>query len=112
MGSDIEIVEGLEAHKVSWTTVPVEDLRRNKSESVVHHCPSIEIELCTPLLKDNISIAIPPDCDVPQLCELLNKQSNDILPIVIYCISETVLSESVSTSSCKHSYFTFTYLQY
>lgn len=96
MGNDFEIVEGLEAHKIPWTTVPEQDIRRNENECVLNHCPSLEIEMCTPLLKDNISIAIPPDCQVSQLCELLSKQYVNTLPIVVYCISESVLSDLVS----------------
>lgn len=96
MGNDIEIVGGLEAHKLPWTTIPEQDIRRSENENVLNHCPSLEIELCTPLLKDNISIAIPPDCSSSQLCELLNKQYSNILPIIIYCITGNVLNDSVS----------------
>lgn len=96
MANDIEIVEGLQAHKVAWTTIPEQDMRRNENESVLNHCPSLEIELFTPLLKDNISIDVPPDCQASQLCELLSKQHSNILPIIVYCISEHVLNDVVS----------------
>lgn len=95
LGNDIEIVEKLEAHEVSWITVPEKDIRRNENENVLNHCPGIEIELTTPVLKDNVSIAVPPDCHVTHLTELLNKQHRNILPIVIYGISENVLSDVV-----------------
>lgn len=58
-------------------------------------CASLEVELCHPLLKDNANIMVPPDCYVDHVQEILNKHVKNVLPVIIYAVSEDILSDSV-----------------
>ncbi|KAG5892847.1 hypothetical protein JTB14_022170 [Gonioctena quinquepunctata] len=90
---DIEIVEKLQDHDKSWTVIPEADLRRREDESLLDHCTSLEVELPHAILKENVSIIVPPDCPVEQLTDVLSKYVKNSLPIVVYTISEGVLTD-------------------
>lgn len=96
MGHDIEIVEQLKAHERNWVTLPEEDLQRNDEECLLDHCPSLEVELNHAMLKENVKIMVPPDCQPEQLPEVLGKHMENTLPVIIYTISNDLLSEIVS----------------
>lgn len=93
---DIEIVDKLEANEKPWTTIPDVDLQRKEHECVFDHCPSLEIDLPHVILKENVNVMVPPDCVVDKLSDMLNKYLDDILPIVVYMLSDDVLTDSVS----------------
>ncbi|XP_056645894.1 dual serine/threonine and tyrosine protein kinase-like isoform X1 [Diorhabda sublineata] len=93
LNQEIEVVEKLQAHERSWITIPEPDLQRNTHESLVDHCPSLEVELSHSFLKENVNLMVPPDCSIEQLNELCCKYMNNILPIVVYTISEGILSD-------------------
>lgn len=94
LNQDIEIVEKLQAHEKSWITIPEADLQRSDNESLLDHCPSLEVELSHSILKENVNIMVPPDCSIEQLSEILYKYMDNVLPIVVYAISEGILSDS------------------
>ncbi|KAJ8986249.1 hypothetical protein NQ317_009955 [Molorchus minor] len=94
LGHEIEIVEQLKAHEKPWVTIPVEDLLRGDEESLLDHCPSLEVELCNSILRENVEIVVPADCEVDELSEILNKNMNNVLPLVIYSVSEEILNDS------------------
>lgn len=96
LNQDIEIVEKLQAHEKSWITIPEADLQRSDNESLLDHCPSLEVELSHSILKENVNIMVAPDCSIEQLSEILYKYMDNVLPIVVYAISEGILSDSVS----------------
>ncbi|XP_019866384.1 dual serine/threonine and tyrosine protein kinase-like isoform X2 [Aethina tumida] len=93
LGHDIEIVEQLKAHERNWVTLPEEDLQRNDEECLLDHCPSLEVELNHAVLKENVKIMVPPDCQPEQLPEVLGKHMENTLPVIIYTISNDLLSE-------------------
>lgn len=101
LGHDIEIVEQLKAHEKPWITIPEEDLRRNDDESLLDHCPAVEVDLNHSILKENMKIMVPADCEVEELTEALSKYVNNILPIVIYSVYEEVLNDTVRGSAVK-----------
>ncbi|KAJ8926827.1 hypothetical protein NQ314_020677 [Rhamnusium bicolor] len=94
LGHEIEIVEKLKAHEEAWMTIPEEDLQRRDDECLLDHCPSLEVELCHLILKENVQIMVPADCEVDELTEILNKHTNNVLPIVIYAVYEEILNDS------------------
>ncbi|KAL1493339.1 hypothetical protein ABEB36_011413 [Hypothenemus hampei] len=94
LGHEIEIVEELKAHEeTSWVTIPEEDLRREDRDNLLDHCPSIEVILKHKLLKDNVKVMVPPDCHLDQLVEVLGRFSENILPVIIYSVSDDMLSD-------------------
>ncbi|XP_060515912.1 dual serine/threonine and tyrosine protein kinase-like isoform X4 [Cylas formicarius] len=93
LGNEIEIVENLKAHEKPWVTVPVEDLQRGDDENLLDHCPSLEVQLKHPLLKEKLKIMVPPDCPSNQFNELALK-CVDILPAIIYAVTEETLSDT------------------
>ncbi|XP_018566514.1 dual serine/threonine and tyrosine protein kinase-like isoform X2 [Anoplophora glabripennis] len=94
LGHDIEIVEKLKAHEKPWITIPEEDLQRNDEESLLDHCPAVEVDLNHSILKENVKIMVPADCEVEELTEALSKYVHNILPIVIYSVYEEVLNDT------------------
>lgn len=95
LGLEFEIVENLIAHEEAWVTIPEKDLRREESECPIDHCPSLEIHLNNALLRDNIQILVPPDCLPEQIPRVLKSMGN-VLPVIIYSITEELLSDIVS----------------
>lgn len=95
LGPEFEILEKLKAHEKPWTTIPIEDLQRNNNECILDHCPSLEIELRHPILKDNVKIMVPPDCSPHLLPEILLKNMDNVLPVIAYAVSEDILTDSV-----------------
>ncbi|XP_064215585.1 dual serine/threonine and tyrosine protein kinase isoform X1 [Tribolium castaneum] len=89
-GDEYEIVEKLKAHEKPWVTIPEEDLQRIGDDL----CASLEVEICHTLLKDNANIMVPPDCQPDQVHEILNKHMKSVLPVIIYAVSEDILSDS------------------
>lgn len=89
--NEYEIVEKLKSHEKPWTTIPEQDLIR-----IGDTCASLEVEFCHVLLKDNVNIMVPPDSNLDQLLEVLSKHMNKVLPIIIYTVSENILTDSVS----------------
>lgn len=94
LGHEFEIVETLQAHKEQWVTIPEEDLQRDENECPLDHCPSLEVSLNHPILKDNLQILIPPDCLSEQIPEILKNVEN-ILPVIIYAITDELLNDKV-----------------
>lgn len=94
LGHEFEIVERLKAHEEPWITIPEEDLQRDENECPLDHCPSLEVSLNHPVLKDNLQILIPPDCSSEQLPGILKNVEN-ILPVIIYAITEELLNDKV-----------------
>ncbi|CAH1153536.1 unnamed protein product [Phaedon cochleariae] len=94
LGHEIEIVERLQAHEKSWTTIPDGDLQRGDNECLLEYCPSLEVELPHIVLKENVKLMVPPDCPPEQLTETLYKYVENVLPIVVYTTSEGVLSDA------------------
>lgn len=90
--NEYEIVEKLKAHEKPWTTIPQDDLIR-----IGDTCASLEVEFSHVLLKDNVNIMVPPDCNLDQLLEILSKHMNNVLPVVIYTVSENILTDGVRT---------------
>lgn len=93
LGSEYEILEKLKAHDHQWVTIPEEDIQLGEQESPSPHCPSLEVELCNPLLKENVVIMVPPDCQPEEYPDILIRHTNNILPVIIYAVSEDVLSD-------------------
>lgn len=96
LGHDIEIVEKLKAHEKPWITIPEEDLQRNDDESLLDHCPAVEVDLNHSILKENVKIMVPADCEADELTEVLSKHVDNILPVVIYAVYEDILNDAVS----------------
>ncbi|KAJ8942468.1 hypothetical protein NQ318_017761 [Aromia moschata] len=94
LGHEIEIVEKLKAHEKPWITIPEEDLQRGNDEPLLDHCPSLEVEMCHSILRENVEIIVPADCQVEELTETLNRNVNNVLPLVIYAVSEDILNDS------------------
>mgnify|MGYP005984174289 CR=1 FL=1 len=84
----------MKAHENPWVTIPEEDLQRTGDDV----CASLEVEIDHPLLKDNANIMVPPDCHIDHLPEILNKYMSNTLPVIIYAVSEDILSDSVNTN--------------
>lgn len=95
LGSEIEIVEHLKAHEGIWECIPEEDLKMKDDENLLDHCPSLEVVLKHNLLKENVKIMVLPECALDQLQDLLNKTLENILPVIVYAVSETSLSDMV-----------------
>ncbi|KAL3289629.1 hypothetical protein HHI36_023039 [Cryptolaemus montrouzieri] len=93
LGHEYEILEKLKAHDHQWVTIPEEDIQLNDRECPTEHCPSLEVELCHPMLKDNVVIMVPPDCQSDQYSDILNRHTKNVLPVIIYAVSEDVLSD-------------------
>ncbi|XP_050314331.1 dual serine/threonine and tyrosine protein kinase-like isoform X2 [Anthonomus grandis grandis] len=92
---EIEIVEKLNAHQdSSWVTIPEEDLKRNDTENLLDHCPSVEVVLKNKILKENFNISIPPDCQLEQLVEIISNRIEKVLPVIVYVVSEDTLSDA------------------
>lgn len=94
LGHEFEIVENLKAHTEQWTTIPEEDLQRDENECPLDHCPSLEVYLNHPILKDNLQILIPPDCLSEQIPGILKNVEN-ILPVIMYAITDELLNDKV-----------------
>lgn len=56
----------------------------------------MEVDLNHLILKENVKIMVPADCEVEELMETLSKHVDNILPIVIYAVYEEVLNDNVS----------------
>lgn len=92
--NEIEIVENLKAHEdSSWVTIPEEDIKRKPNENLLDHCPSIEVILKHNILKDNVKIVVPPDCPPDQLVQVMGKLMENVLPVIVYAVSEDTLSD-------------------
>ncbi|CAH1979314.1 unnamed protein product [Acanthoscelides obtectus] len=91
---EIEIVEKLHAHDASWIVVPEADIQRRDDENLLDHCPWLEIELPQAMLKENVNIIVPPDIEMAQLSENISKHFDNVLPIIVYAISEEILTDS------------------
>lgn len=102
LGLEYEIVENLKAHEEPWTTIPEKDLQRDDNECLVDHCPSLEVMIDNPFLRDNIQILIPPDCSVDQIAGVM-KGIESVLPVILYAITEDLLSDKVSEAFQKMS---------
>lgn len=89
-GHEYEIVERLKAHDKPWNTIPEDDLQNNDDL-----CASLEVELCHVMLKENVNIMVPPDCHPDFLKDILNKHTSNILPVIIYAVSEDLLDDIV-----------------
>ncbi|XP_066248438.1 dual serine/threonine and tyrosine protein kinase-like isoform X1 [Euwallacea similis] len=95
LGHEFEIVENLKAHEESsWVTIPEDDIRRSDKENLLDHCPSVEVVLKHKLLKENVKIVVPPDCDPHQLVDLLGKLVENVLPVILYAVSDDTLNDS------------------
>lgn len=94
LGCEYEIVESLKAHQEPWNTIPEIDLQRSIHECPLDHCPSVEVTLCHPFLRQNLQFFIPPDCLPEQIPEVL-KNTENILPVIIYAITEGTLNDTV-----------------
>lgn len=95
LGEEFEIVEKLKANEGPWETIPVEDLQRDSKESPKDHCATLEVELCHSILRERVNIIIPPDCSIEDLADVLSKNLKDILPILIYSISDRTITDTV-----------------
>lgn len=87
---------GVQDH--SWHVVPEQDLHRLENEIPLEHCPSLEVELYHPLLKDNVQIIIPPDCSPEELLDISTKGLDKIWPVIIYVIVDAKLTDEVGTT--------------
>lgn len=96
LGDDIEIVEKLKGNERIWVTIPDEDLTRDSNESPKDHCPTLEVQLSHSLLAENVNIVVPPDCDVDDLPEVIDKHLDRYFPILVYCFTGNQLNETVS----------------
>ncbi|GJQ66842.1 hypothetical protein Trydic_g18598 [Trypoxylus dichotomus] len=94
LGHEYEIVDSLKAHEEPWTIVPVQDLIRRENEFPLDHCPTIEVDLCNSVLRENVVIIVTPDCPTEHLGDTLIKQLDNVLPILIYVISGEILTEA------------------
>ncbi|VEN57692.1 unnamed protein product [Callosobruchus maculatus] len=91
---EIEIVEKLHAHDTPWVMVPEADIQRRDDENLLDHCPWLDIELPQAILKENVNIVVPPDVEIVQLSEMMSKCLDNILPIVVYAISEEIVTDT------------------
>lgn len=96
LGCEFEIVESLKAHQEPWVTMPEADLQRSVHECPLDHCPSVEITMCHPFLRENLQFFIPPDCLPEQIPGVLKNMEN-VLSVIIYAITEETLSDTVSS---------------
>lgn len=94
LGNEYEIVEELKGNKGQWHTVPEEDLHRLDNELPLEHCPTLEIEINHVALKENFHLVIPPDCPYDDLANIVAKNMDKMLSVIIYVI-EGILSEDV-----------------
>ncbi|KAF2887681.1 hypothetical protein ILUMI_18492 [Ignelater luminosus] len=94
LGQEYEIVEKLKAHERPWTTVPESDILRSDQESPAEHCPALEIKLNSSFLKDKVNMLVPPDCPWEHLSEVITKCLDNILPVIIYVVSDETLSDA------------------
>lgn len=94
LGNEYEILDNLQAHNHNWDTIPEDDIKIKNQESILDHCPTLEVLLSHPLLKQNVGIAVPPICQPNEYAEVLKKHTKNLLPIVIYTVSEDTLNES------------------
>lgn len=95
LGEEYEIVERLKAHENPWITVPESDILRTDQELPNEHCPALEIKLNNVFLKDKVNILIPPDCSSNYTYEILQKYLTNVLPVIIYIISDDTLNDEV-----------------
>lgn len=72
----------------------MEDLIRRDNEFPLDHCPTIEVELCNSVLRENVVIVVTPDCPMEHLGDMLVKQLDNVLPILIYVISGEILTDT------------------
>ncbi|XP_017783066.1 PREDICTED: dual serine/threonine and tyrosine protein kinase-like isoform X2 [Nicrophorus vespilloides] len=94
LGHEYEIVEELKANECKWNMIPEEDLQRTETESHLEHCPTIEIELPHPFLKENVSIIVPPESPIEDFKDVLSKNMDHHFPILIYAVSNDILSDN------------------
>lgn len=99
LGCEYEIVESLKAHQEPWSTIPEADLQRSIHECPLDHCPSVEVTTCHTLLRQNLQFFIPPDCLPEQIPEVLRNTEN-ILPVIVYAITEETFDDTVSFMLC------------
>lgn len=94
LGCEFEIVENLKAHQESWNTVPEDDLQRSIHECPLEHCPSVDITICHPFLRENLQFFIPPD-SLPEQIPAVLKNIENILPVIVYSITDETLNDIV-----------------
>lgn len=99
LDNEYEIVEELKANRQPWDIVPEQDLQRRENEMLIDHCPTIEIELNHPLLKERFQIIIPPDYHYDYLKNLLEKSMEKILPVILYILEDKLLEEVIKEES-------------
>lgn len=114
LADEYEFLEQLKAYEQPWNIIPDQDLQRLENEVPLEHCPSLEVELCHPFLKENVQIIIPPDCAPTDLADVLTKGVEKIWPVIIYVIVDGVLNENVSVKTIifSNNNFCFYYLLY
>lgn len=113
LGNDTVIVEKLKGNDGYFITIPDDDLTRDSNESPKDHCPTLEVELCHSLLRDKVQIIMPPDCSSEDFSEVLAKNLDNVLPILIYCFTGCRLSETVSILTILFLYLLmFGFLEY
>lgn len=93
LADEYEFVENYGVQDHSWHVVPEQDLHRLENEIPLEHCPSLEVELYHPLLKDNVQIIIPPDCSPEELLDISTKGLDKIWPVIIYVIVDAKLTD-------------------
>lgn len=74
--------------------IPIEDLVRQDNEFPLDICPTVEVELCNSVLRENVVIMVTPDSSIEHLGDILVKQLDNVLPILIYVISGESLTEN------------------
>lgn len=94
LGCEFEIVESLKSHQEAWNTIPEDDLQRSIHECPLDHCPSVEVTICHPFLRENLQIFIPPD-SLPEHIPAILKNVENILPVIIYAVTEETLNDTV-----------------
>lgn len=104
LGDEYEILEKLKSHDHQWITIPEEDIQLSDQECQTQHCPSLEVELCNSLLKENVVIMVPPDCQPEEYPDILFRHTEKIVPVIIYAVSEDALSDYVRKQSKSSTY--------
>ncbi|XP_030321414.1 dual serine/threonine and tyrosine protein kinase isoform X2 [Calypte anna] len=89
-----ELVHMMAAHRGHWDTIPEEDLEiHGDSEDPAHQIAELEVMLPYSLLKE-VDVVVAP-CRGSQSAEAtLREYVNQVLPVVIFAISEAELSSS------------------
>uniref|UniRef100_A0A8V5HD36 Dual serine/threonine and tyrosine protein kinase n=1 Tax=Melopsittacus undulatus TaxID=13146 RepID=A0A8V5HD36_MELUD len=89
-----ELVQTMAAHRGHWDTIPEEDLEiHGDSEDPAHQIAELEVMLPYSLLKE-VDIVVAP-CRGFQTAEAtLGEYVNQVLPVVVFAISEAELSSS------------------